>query len=181
LTWLPPYRVELELYGQELGDFAEGPGNSFLISERMASAWKTDGLTGLLDFHPAEVLRVRRKRKGPKPSSVPAYFVVNVSYFGTSSVDEARSRLRRSVPITCNACRADGVDSIHGFVLEPGSWKGEDIFRAWGLPGILIVSERFAHFVQRHGLTNMKLIPIEEYTWDPMRLGPPAAAPAGAT
>ncbi|MBN1204401.1 MAG: hypothetical protein JXB05_05710, partial [Myxococcaceae bacterium] len=94
LTWLPPYRVELELYGQELGDFVRGPGSSFLVSERMASAFQAEGLTGLLDFHPAEVLRVRRKRKGPKPSSVPTYFVVNVSFFGKGVVDVARSRLR---------------------------------------------------------------------------------------
>ena len=37
----------------------------------------------------------------------------------------------------------------------------------------ILVSERFAAFVQRHGLTNMKLTPTEEYTWDPLRLGPP--------
>ncbi|MBN1209236.1 MAG: hypothetical protein JXB05_30545, partial [Myxococcaceae bacterium] len=65
------------------------------------------------------------------------------------------------------------MDSIHGFVLEPGSWQGEDIFRARGPPGTLIVSERFAHFVHRHGFTHMKLIPTEEYIRDPLRLGPP--------
>jgi hypothetical protein len=58
--------------------------------------------------------------------------------------------------------------------LDPASWKGEDVFRARGISGRPIVSERFAHFVTRHGLTNMKLIPTEEYVWDPLRLGPSA-------
>ena len=70
-TWLPPYRVELELYGQGLGDFVEGPGQYVLISERVAEAFRAEGLTGLLGFHPVEVVRVRRKRKGPKPVPCP--------------------------------------------------------------------------------------------------------------
>jgi hypothetical protein len=63
LTWLPPYRVELELYGKELGDFVEGPGYDFLISERFAEAFRAEGLTGLLGFHHAEVVRVRKMRR----------------------------------------------------------------------------------------------------------------------
>jgi hypothetical protein len=173
-TWLPPYRVEIELYGQSLGDFVTGPGgNSFLLSERMAEAFQAEGLTGLSGFSPAEVVRVRRKRKGPKPGPVPRYFVVT-SYFSRAAVDVTRSRLRYGDPVTCDECRSAGLDSVHGFALEPGTWQGEDVFRARGLPGTDIVSERFAGFIARHGLTNMKLIPAEEYVWDPLRLGPPA-------
>ncbi|WNG42578.1 hypothetical protein F0U61_51060 [Archangium violaceum] len=57
--------------------------------------------------------------------------------------------------------------SIHGFSLEPGTWQGEDIFRPRGLFGDLIVSERFERFVARHGFTNLRMTPIEEYVWDP--------------
>ena len=62
---------------------------------------------------------------------------------------------------------------MHGFALEPGTWQGEDVFRPRGKRGSIVVSERFAEFVQRHGFTNMKLIPIEEYVWDPLGKGPP--------
>ena len=172
--WLSPYRVALELYGQNLGDFVESPGNSLLVSERMAEAFRAEGLTGLLGFHSAEVVRVRRKRKGPKPGTLPPYFVVTPG-FGRGAVDEGRSRLRRNAPVTCLECRSTGVDSIHGFALEQGTWQGEDIFRPRGEPGSIFVSERFAEFVKRHGFTNMKLIPIEEYVWDPLHQGPPAA------
>ncbi|WNG53045.1 hypothetical protein F0U60_51055 [Archangium minus] len=57
--------------------------------------------------------------------------------------------------------------SIYGFSLEPGTWQGEDIFRPRGLHGVLTVSERFERFVARHGFTNLRMTPIEEYVWDP--------------
>ncbi|HZH15754.1 MAG TPA: DUF1629 domain-containing protein [Archangium sp.] len=179
-AWLPPYRVELELYGQGLGDFVEGPGYEALISERFAEAFRAEGLTGLLGFHPVEVVRVRRKSKGPKPGAVPRYFAITIC-FSLAAVDEGRSRLRRTVPVTCPECRNPGRDSIHGFTLEPGTWQGEDVFRPRGLQGLILVSERFAEFVKRHGLTNMKLIPTEALIWDPLRLGPPAAPQVGST
>jgi hypothetical protein len=175
-VWHPPYRVELELYGQSLGDFVEGPGDDFLISERMAEAFRAEGLTGLLGFHPVEVVRVRRKRKGPKPSAVPRYFAATAC-FGRGAVDEAHSRIRRSEPVTCLECRSAGVESVHGFALEPNTWQGEDAFRPRGKQGSILVSERFAGFVQRYRFTNMKLIPTEEYVWDPLSKGPPTDSP----
>jgi hypothetical protein len=147
----------------------------------MAEAFQTEGLTGLLDFQPVEVVRVRNKHRDKAPSALPSYLVVNVSFFGTSAVDVGRSRLRYDKPVTCPACRSAGLESAHGFVLEPNTWQGEDVFRARGLPGIIIVSERFAEFVQRHGFTNMKLIPTEEYVWDPLGKGPPTAATSAAS
>ena len=174
-TWLPPYRVELEPHGTAFGDFVEGPGDDVLISERVAETFRAEGLTGLLGFHPAEVVRVRRKRKGLEPSAAPRYFVVSPC-FGHGAVDEARSHFRHTEPMTCSECRYAGLDSIHGFTLELGTWRSEDVFRPRGLQGRIVVSERFAEFVKRHRLTNMKLIPTEEYVWDPLRKGPPAAA-----
>ena len=174
LPQLPPFRGVLELYGAALGDFVESAGYDFLISERMAEAFRAEGLTGLLGFHPVEVVRVRRRRKGSIPSSVPSYFAVTAC-FGRAAVDDARSLIRRNEPVKCPECRSTGVDTIHGFVLEPGSWQGEDIFRPRGLRGDIVVSERFAEFAQRHGFTNMKLTPTEQFVWDPSELGPPVA------
>jgi hypothetical protein len=172
MTWLPPYRVELAMHGEELGEFIECSGHDLLVSERFAQAFREEGFTGLEGFHPVEVVRVRRKRRGPKPSHVPQYLAVTACY-SRAAVDLARSRIRYADdPPTCEECREATKNAVHGFTLEPGTWQGEDIFRPRGLRGFLVVSERFARFVERHGFTNMRLTPIEELVWDPLRLGP---------
>ncbi len=180
LPRLPPFRGELELYGETLGDFVEASGYDFLVSVRFSEAFRAEGLTGLLGFHPVEVLRVSRKGQGSKPSIVPHYCAVTAC-FGRGAVDEGRSRLRRAEPVTCPECRNPGMESIHGFLLEAGTWHGEDVFRPRGCQGSILVSERFAEFVKRHGFTNMKLIPTEEYVWDPLEKGPPADSSATPT
>jgi len=124
LTWLPPYRVELELHGEELGDFISGSAYDLLISERFMEAFRTEGLTGLEGFHPVEVCRVRCMRKRPrKPLTVPRYYVV-WPCFGRGAVDLVLNRVRFSTPPTCTECRSTGIDATHGFVLEPGTWGG---------------------------------------------------------
>jgi hypothetical protein len=141
MIWLPPYRADLELYGAEFGDFVRGPGYEVLISERFAEAFGTEGLSGLQGFHPVEVVRVRGKRKKSKAPVVPRYLCVTAC-FGHGAVDDAHSRIRRSKPVTCPECRSSGVDSVHGFTLEPGTWQGEDVFRPRGQRGSIVVSER---------------------------------------
>jgi len=112
-----------------------------------------------------------RKKRARGSVNVPRYSVVSAC-IGRGAVDLVLNRVRFSKPLTCTECRATGIDAIHGFVLEPGTWQGEDIFRPRGLPGDIVVSERFKDFVERHGLTNMVLTPTEYYVWDPSNLGP---------
>jgi hypothetical protein len=164
--WLPPYRTELVLHGEQLGDFVQVGGDELLVSERLAHAFRDEGLTGLEGFHPVEVVRVRRKRRGSTPAHNPRYFLATVC-FGRAAVDLARSHIRYAEPPTCEECRSSGLDAIHGFTLEAGTWKGEDIFQPRGLLGVWTVSERFERFVVRHGFTNMRLTPSEEYVWNP--------------
>ncbi|ATB28357.1 hypothetical protein [Melittangium boletus] len=172
LTWRPPYRVELELHGEEPGDFIRGTGYEELISERFAESFRAEGLTGLEGFHPVEVCRVRCMRKRPsQPLTVPRYYVV-WPCFGRAAVDLVLNRVRFAPPPTCTECRSTGIDTIHGFVLEPGTWAGEDIFRPRGMQGRVVVSERFKDFVERHGLTNIQLTPTEQFVRDPSNLGP---------
>ena len=170
LTWLPPYRVELEPHGQDFGDFVPSTGYDFLVSARFVEAFQAEGLTGLLGFHPVEVVRVRKRRRGPNPATVPPYFAVTAC-FARAAVDEEHSRIQRPRPITCPECRSAGVDTIDGFILEPGTWRGEDVFRPRGMQGTLVASERLERFVARHGFTNIRLTPTEEYRW-PQRSQP---------
>ncbi len=167
--WLPPYRIEVAVHGKQgAGDFVDCLGN-LLLSERMASAFRAEGLTGFEGFHPVEVVKrnARARRLG-----IPKYLLVKAT-FGRAAVDETRSRIRRPRPIGCDECRHTNVGGIYGFQFEPGTWDGLDVFRPRGLQANVVVSERFADFVQRHGFTNIKLIPTEQYVWDPLRKGPP--------
>jgi hypothetical protein len=168
--WLPPFKIEATVHGKEgAGDFVVCAG-SCLISERMASTFRSEGLTGWEGFHPVEVVKMnaRAKRLG-----LPRYYLVEATY-GRAAVDEARSRLRRVQPITCEECRSTDVAGIYGFRIQPGTWEGLDVFLPRGLQSEVVVSERFADFVQRHGFTNIKLVPTEQFVWDPYRKGPPA-------
>lgn len=143
-----------------------GPGNGLLMSEHMAQAFREEGLKGIGDFQPVAITHVVKRGKGRKQSSVPRY-VYGVPAWGSAAVDEARSHIRRSEPIACDLCRETGVDAIHGYHLEVGSWNDDDIFRARGLSGFT-TSERFERFVARHCFTNLRLTPTHLYTWDPL-------------
>jgi hypothetical protein len=171
LTWRPPFRVKLVLHGEEPGDLVQflGAGPYIIISERFADAFRAAGLTGLHGFAPVEVARVQRRRRGPRNRPpIPRYFAATVP-FGSALVDEGRSHILRPGPFDCDYCRAIGTEGVNGFVLEPGSWNGDDVFYPRGLVGTLIASERFARLVSEHALTNIVLTPTERHVWDPLR------------
>jgi hypothetical protein len=166
LPWIPPCRANLILHGEEFGDLIDTPGHDFLVSERFAQAFRVEGLTGLEGFHPLELVRLRGRKHGLKPVTLPNYLVVRAQY-GSATVDVVRSGIRYTEPPICEACRYAIKKSIHGFCLAPGTWQGQDIFRPFGLTGSVTVSERFRRFVARHNFTNMQITPTEKYTWDP--------------
>ncbi len=167
LSWQPPYQGELELHGKAFGDLVEAAGGDLLVTEPFAAAFTAEGLTGLSGFHPVEVLRVIKKRRGPKQGPPPRYLFVTPAY-GQPALDLERSRLHISKPRTCTWCRSTGVDAVDGLTLEKGTWSGEDVFRPRGLWGHILVSERFMRFAQHHALSHFTFIPIEKYVWDPL-------------
>jgi hypothetical protein len=173
---LPPFRVELEVYRFGLGDLVHGAGGDVLASERFMEAFQSEKLTGVERFDLVEVAEVVRKGRGPKITSIPRYFLMK-PFFARAAVDEARSVIRRWEPIQCTECRETGIDGVYGFRIEPGTWQGEDIFRPRGFSSDIVVSERFAQLVKNHGFTNIKLVPTEEFVWDPLRLGRPPPTP----
>ncbi len=171
MTWLPPYRVKLKLYGAEPGDIIQSlaGGSDLIVSERFADAFRAAGFKGLSGFDPVEVIKVQRQRGSPRAAfTLPQYLAVTVA-FGSALVDEARSQILRPGPFDCDYCRAIGTDGVNGFTLEPGSWNGDDFFLPRGLVGTFVVSERFARLVSEHPITNTVLTPTERYVWDPLR------------
>lgn len=64
-----------------------------LVSERFAEAFHDEGLTGAV-----------------RPC------------FGRAAADLSHSRIRYAKALTCEECRSEGTDAIHGFTLKPGTW-----------------------------------------------------------
>lgn len=167
LSWQPPYRVELELYGKDFGDLVKSHGGDLLVTERFAEDFKAEGLKGLSGFYPVEVTRVRRKRRGPKPGPPPQYLFVTPVY-GYPALDMDRSRFWIRKPMSCTWCRYVGIDAIDGLAMEESTWSGEDVFRPRGLWGVVLVSERFMRLAERHAMSHWALVPIDKYVWDPL-------------
>ena len=159
LTWLPPYRVLLKLYGTEFGDFAFfSGGNYFLVSSKFHDVYRSHQLTGLLGFDPVEVLQVKsRKRLKSEP---PAYFRVSVSY-GQAALDLEASGCEWLEEPTCPLCRDGHIVRWKRLILEEGTWSGEDAFRPRGLSGHIIVSERFNDVCEENGIKNAVFTPAE--------------------
>lgn len=163
LPWLPPHYAEVVARGREFGDIAFAAGQSLLVSDRFRRAWLDAQLVGIDVFDPIERIRVRPARLKKR---APTYFHMAPQLFNVQ-VDLERSLIEYDQPITCIKCKSGGVDSIRGFALDETTWHGEDIFRAWGMPGVIIVSDRVRELRDKHGLTNVNLTPIEDYLWDP--------------
>jgi hypothetical protein len=162
LTWLPPFRVELELWGTEFGDFVFGIGNDFLVSQKFKELYRREGLTGLSGLEPVEVVRIKsRRRKRPDP---PPYFRAVVTRSRTA-IDLKASEFEWLEPPTCLECRVANIVRWKRLVIEEGTWTGEDIFAARGLADT-IVSERFKEVCESDAIKNAIFIPAESYAHD---------------
>lgn len=159
LSWLPPYRVVLEPHGQQFGDFAffDG-GNSFLVSLKFKDAYEANRLTGLTGFNPVDIARIRSRKKKRLPP--PKYFKVDAQY-GRTALDLAACGFIWEEAPTCPECRVGIIRSWQRIVIEEGTWTGEDAFEVRGLPGTIIVSQRFKDVCQSNGITNAEFTPIE--------------------
>lgn len=167
LPWLPPYRVELETWGTGYGDVAFGPGLNLLISERFKRVVEEHGLTGFEGFDCVDVVRVRRHKRWKQKLPPPPYWRVNVMR-SQAAVDQIASGMEwEEGAVICPACRrGHDLQRWKRIILEEGTWEGEDIFIARGLPGTFVTSERFKRVCDEHNVTNTVFIPAEQYGYD---------------
>lgn len=157
--WLPPLKAKLSK--PSYGDFVFGTFTTFLVTERFKKEYEATGLTGIVSFEPVEIVKVNRKRDSSPET--PSYYYVSIAR-SKAVIDEKKSKIRRDGEISCNHCRTGGViKSLKGIFFEDNTWSGEDIFFPIGLPGTIVVSERFVDFVRDHGFSNINFIPAEEY------------------
>ena len=164
LEWLPPFRVDLKLYGKEFGDFVFLPGShDFLVSQKFRDVYHKHGITGLANFDPVEVIAVKSRRK--RLSKPPMYFRVLANY-GQTAIDLAASGFEWIDPPTCSLCRNGIKMRWKRLVLEEGTWTGEDAFRPRGLSGTTMVSQRFKDVCEQHDIKNAVFIPADESSCD---------------
>lgn len=162
---LAPLEVDVEAWGQSWGDVAFGPGDQVLISEKSKRAFENEGVRGFERIEPVTVRRSRRRGEF-KAASSPRYWLATIIH-GTGFIDDDQSGLRRSAAQVCCECGLGGV--LHGLkrvVLTPGSWSGEDVFYARGLPGTILVSRRFKHVVEASGLAGFQFENGDDYELD---------------
>lgn len=168
--WLPPYQVELDCWGKAFGDMVLGTASDdILVSQRFKSLWEEQGLSGLSGFEPVEVLKVKRRKAKGDP---PRYFKAKVERSWTALDHKASGTVwgdTQNARALCAECRqnptSSGVEAIERVIIEPGTWRGEDLFVPRGLPDFL-ASERFNEFRDAYGIANAVLIPAEEYSFD---------------
>lgn len=168
LRLVPPVRVELRAWGRELGDILFMTGDERLVSERPLGQFRAGGLTGLEDLRPVEIVKLRPRGRVAAP---PRYVCCRVAR-GRAVVDDVASGLVRERRRDCAEYRFGGtIKGARRVILEPGSWSGEDVFKARGLPGTVLVSERFKALCNQERATNCVLIPAEEYTFGGLPAG----------
>jgi hypothetical protein len=164
LVWLPPYRAVLEVWGKEYGDIAFFM-DVLLISKRMADLYRTEGLSGLQGFDEVEIVKVIRRGGSRLRTPPPPYYCVTIAR-SRATIDVAASGLVLREPYTCNECRGGLIVRTERVVLEEGTWSGEDIFIARGLPGTILTSERFKAFFDKYHINNGILVDAVEYSFD---------------
>jgi hypothetical protein len=163
LPLLAPIRVVLESSGREWGDICFGSGTQLLFSDRAKRVLSNAELAGLARFEPTEIARVQSHHYLPEP---PEYWLVSIPY-SEAAIDAVASGLVLEKELVCPACRLGGIiKKISRVVLEAGTWQGEDIFVARGLPGTILISERFERLCIDERLSNFLPIPAEDFSFD---------------
>jgi hypothetical protein len=161
---LPPVRLELEAWGSRWGDVAFGPGDQILVSGKLMKLFTEADLVGFVRFDPVETMRSSGRKSGA--GDPPKYWLASIQR-GRAALDESASGVVREVTSMCKECRAGGnVKRLRKVVLEANTWSGEDVFFARGLPGTILVSERFKQLCQVNNLANCSFIAAEDFGFD---------------
>lgn len=164
LPLLPPVRVELEAWGPRWGDVAFGPGDQLLVSDKLKKLFTEAGLVGFVRLDPVEIVRATRRKPGA--GDPPNYWLASIQR-SRAALDESASGLVRDEAPTCEECRVGGIiKRARRIFLQAGAWSGEDVFFARGLPGTVLVSERFKRLCQDNDLANCSLVAAETFSFD---------------
>lgn len=167
LTWLPPFRVEIETWGKEFGDVVKAGPYDFLVSDRFKRLYNEHRFTGLVGYEPVEVARVKRHRNSD--AELPNYFKTSVVRSQTSIDQDASGFEWQGDEPICPEClwprTSCTLRGYKGIVIKSGSWTGEDIFHPRGSPVNVMVSKAFRDACVANQIKNLVFLPAETYSW----------------
>jgi hypothetical protein len=165
LIWIPPYKIELEMYTKQFGNVVLGSGNDLVVDDYFKSRFEETDLTGLEFSGEAEVVKlicrwgVKKKQLGEPPK----YYVARIKY-GCAAIDHEKSgsvfHLKRHP--TCDYCRVGLIMRYSKIVIDESTWDGTDIFLARGVGGMITTSQRFKDWWDSCNFNNCKVIPADE-------------------
>lgn len=162
---IPPVKVELEGWGASWGDIAFGPADQVLISGRLRNAFAEARLVGFTRFDPVVVAKAKRRR--PSISGSPPEYWLGTVARSRAMLDDSASGLERDDGAVCPECGLAGVNKrLRRVVLRSDTWSGEDVFFAPGLPGTILVSERFKSLCETAGLANCSFVDAAVFGFD---------------
>ncbi len=157
LAWAEPRKMRLtgKRYPDRLADYLAKP---LVVSERFVEVYRREGLTGVSEFAPIEVVN--------PTANTPNYFLGHVSFNRSVQFDLSRTVIEgQPQGWSCPLCSPweTTKDKIHKLALSAENWDGQDIMRLYAFHGVAFVSQRFYDCVRRYELTNFVMIPVEEY------------------
>lgn len=155
--WLPPLKVRLSK--SLIGDFIFGTFSTFLVSKSFKLNYEKYNLSGINDFILVDCIQIKGNRKKINRK----YYYAKIS-ISNIKIDEESSKIEREGKIKCSECKNGSIiKSFKGLFFYNNTWKGNDIFIPMGLPGTIIVSDKFREFIDINGYTNIKLTPSQLY------------------
>jgi hypothetical protein len=163
LRWLPPYRIELETWGREYSDVVEIE-DEMIVSERFVQLFRANGLKGLSEFEPVEVLNVKHRRGKPK-QVMPRYFKTTVTLSPTMVDQKSSGFVWGDESAICSVCLWNNLKRFTRIVIKEDTWNGDDIFFPRGGYGP-IVSETFKILCDQHAVRGVIFSPAKNYGYE---------------
>ncbi len=161
--WLPPFEIEVTTYGRHYADLGFCVAD-LIVSERFVEVYRNAGLTGIDNFDPVRIVKLKHRRKKPA-EPVPQYFRAVVRRSQTT-IDQIASRYEWDDCSKIKPCCLTGpLIRYQAQIVDMSTWDGLDIFMPRGGNNRLF-SKRLVDAFMENRLNGGIFIPAETYGYD---------------
>jgi hypothetical protein len=167
--WLPPHRVRL-VEGTKASapaDAITGPGLGvgFIASDRFVTEFERANLKGIERWEPVGIQGYSDYEGDSlsSPAAPDGTFMLGILPMPVTRATLAEMHpTYKAGPPDCLVCGQPRPLSFEGVVIDETSWTGADVFPLTNV-GVLIVTDRFAEFVQSAEFTGFELVPAATF------------------